>query len=73
MLHHCGLPKEDVDFIYCDGPVMEKILLEGDASMTVFTGSTKVAEHLSSALKGKIRFEDGGFNWKILGPDVPKS
>ena len=22
MLHHCGLPKEDMDFIHCDGPVM---------------------------------------------------
>jgi len=22
MLHYCGLPKEDVDFLYADGPVM---------------------------------------------------
>jgi 1-pyrroline-5-carboxylate dehydrogenase len=26
MLHYCGLPKEDMDLIHCDGPVMEKIL-----------------------------------------------
>jgi len=26
MLHHCGMPKEDLDFIHADGPVMEKIL-----------------------------------------------
>ena len=29
MLHYCGLPKEDLDFINCDGPVMEKILIKG--------------------------------------------
>jgi len=23
-------------------------------------------------LKGKVRIEDAGFDWKILGPDVPK-
>jgi len=21
-------------------------------------------------LNGKVRFEDSGFNWKILGPDI---
>lgn len=29
MLHYCGLPKEDMDFLYADGPLMEKILLKG--------------------------------------------
>ncbi len=24
------------------------------------------------SLKGKVRIEDAGFDWKILGPDVPK-
>ena len=33
MLHYCGLPKEDLDLIHCDGPVMEKILIKGDARM----------------------------------------
>jgi 1-pyrroline-5-carboxylate dehydrogenase len=23
-------------------------------------------------LNGKVRIEDAGFDWKILGPDVPK-
>ena len=46
MMHHCGLTKEDMDFIHCDGPVMEKILKKGDAKMTLFTGSSHVGEHL---------------------------
>ena len=40
--------------------------------MTLFTGSSKVGEHLSKSLNGKVRLEDGGFDWKILGPDAPK-
>lgn len=72
MLHHCGLPKEDMDFIHCDGPVMEKILKQADVKMTLFTGSSRVGEHLVKQLKGKVRLEDGGYDWKILGPDVPK-
>ena len=73
MMHHCGLPKEDLDFIHADGPVMEKILKQADAKMTLFTGSSRVGEHLVKALRGKVRLEDGGYDWKILGPDVPKS
>jgi 1-pyrroline-5-carboxylate dehydrogenase len=26
LLHHCGLPKEDLDLLYADGPVVEHIL-----------------------------------------------
>lgn len=40
--------------------------------MTLFTGSNAVGERLVKALDGKVRLEDGGFDWKILGPDVPK-
>jgi len=72
MMHHCGLPKEDMDFIHAEGPVMEKILKTADAKMTLFTGSSAVGEHLVKALRGKVRLEDGGYDWKILGPDVPK-
>jgi 1-pyrroline-5-carboxylate dehydrogenase len=39
--------------------------------MTQFTGSSGVAEHLSRQLAGRIKIEDAGFDWKILGPDVP--
>ena len=72
MMHHCGLPKEDLDFIHSDGPVMEAILKKADAKMTLFTGSSKVGEHLVKSLRGKVRLEDGGYDWKILGPDVPR-
>lgn len=72
MMQYCGLPKEDLDFIHCDGPVMEKILKKSGARMTLFTGSNRVGEHLVKALDGRVRLEDGGFDWKILGPDVPK-
>jgi len=71
MMHYCGLPKEDADFLYADGPVMEKILTKGNVRNTLFTGSSKIGEHLSKVLNGKIRLEDGGYDWKILGPDVP--
>lgn len=73
MMHYCGLPKEDMDFIHCDGPVMEKILIKGGARNTLFTGSNAVAERLTKALHGKVKLEHGGFDWKILGPDIPKS
>jgi 1-pyrroline-5-carboxylate dehydrogenase len=52
---------------------MKKILKKGDSKMTLFTGSSHIGEHLVKQLDGKVRLEDGGFDWKILGPDVPKS
>ena len=52
---------------------MEKILVKGNVNNTLFTGSSIVGEHLVKKLDGKVRLEDGGFDWKILGPDVPKS
>uniref|UniRef100_A0A1J3H7Z4 Delta-1-pyrroline-5-carboxylate dehydrogenase 12A1, mitochondrial n=1 Tax=Noccaea caerulescens TaxID=107243 RepID=A0A1J3H7Z4_NOCCA len=70
LLHYCGLPLEDVDFINSDGKTMNKILLEANPRMTLFTGSSRVAEKLALDLKGRIRLEDAGFDWKILGPDV---
>jgi len=70
MMHHVGLPKTDVDLIYCKGPVMNKILVEGNARMTLFTGSQAVADKLAVDLKGRVKLEDAGFDWKILGPDV---
>lgn len=69
MMHHVGLPKTDVDLIYCRGPVMNKVLVEGNSRMTLFTGSQHVAEKLCADLKGKVKLEDAGFDWKILGPD----
>lgn len=70
LLHECGLPAEDVDFINADGKTTNKLLLEANPRMTLFTGSSRVAEKLAVDLKGKIKLEDAGFDWKILGPDV---
>lgn len=70
LLHHCGLPIEDVDFINSDGKTMNKLLLEANPRMTLFTGSSRVADKLAVDLKGRIKLEDAGFDWKILGPDV---
>mmetsp|Transcript_57659 Transcript_57659/g.122656 ORF Transcript_57659/g.122656 Transcript_57659/m.122656 type:complete len:555 (-) Transcript_57659:366-2030(-) len=69
MLHHVGLPKTDIDLIYCKGPVMNKILVDGQSRMLLFTGSQHIAEKLCSDLKGRVKLEDAGFDWKVLGPD----
>lgn len=70
LLEYAGSPATDLDFINSNGAVMENILLNANIRMTQFTGSSKVANHLAEKLKGKIRIEDAGFDWKILGPDV---
>ena len=57
MLHYCGLPKEDMDFLYADGPIMEKILTKGNVRNTLFTGSSHIGEHLAKKLSGKIKLE----------------
>ncbi|CAI7807424.1 unnamed protein product [Closterium sp. NIES-53] len=38
--------------------------------VTQFTGSARIAEILAKDLRGKVKLEDAGFDWKILGPDV---
>jgi len=70
LLLHCGLPKEDIDLLWSDGPVCMEALKQGDCRMTLFTGSQPVAELLTKELRGKVKLEDAGFDWKILGPDV---
>lgn len=66
----CGMPAEDVDYLYSNGRVCNEVLIGGNARMTLFTGSQAVAEHLAVQLKGRIKLEDAGFDWKILGPDA---
>ncbi|KAJ0971309.1 hypothetical protein J5N97_019268 [Dioscorea zingiberensis] len=70
LLHECGLPREDADFINSDGITMNKFLLKANPQMTLFTGSSRVAEKLAADLKGRVKLEDAGFDWKVLGPDV---
>jgi 1-pyrroline-5-carboxylate dehydrogenase len=65
--------------LFANGAATEKVLVEGNLRNVLFTGSSKVAEHLTQVLKGRIKYhsqlidslEDAGFDWKILGPDVP--
>lgn len=70
LLHDCGMPKEDVDLLNGQGPVAEALIVNSPIRLTQFTGSSRVAEHLSRVTAGKVKIEDAGFDWKILGPDV---
>lgn len=70
LLHHCGMPTSDVDFLNCRGEVASELIARSNIRLTQFTGSTRVAELLSRQTNGKVKIEDAGFDWKILGPDV---
>eukprot|EP00898_Chlorokybus_atmophyticus_P005137 jgi/Chlat1/5624/Chrsp369S05383 len=70
LLHACGMPKSDADLFLGGGSAMHKVLLAGSPRITQFTGSSRVAEMLARDLAGKVKIEDAGFDWKILGPDV---
>jgi 1-pyrroline-5-carboxylate dehydrogenase len=71
LLIHCGLPPSNLDFINCRGQVMGELIKESKDKIRLlqFTGSKEVAEKLAVDLKGKIKIEDAGFDWKIIGPD----
>jgi 1-pyrroline-5-carboxylate dehydrogenase len=51
-------------------PVAEELILKSNIRLTQFTGSSRVADILLEKTKGKVKIEDAGFDWKILGPDV---
>jgi 1-pyrroline-5-carboxylate dehydrogenase len=40
-----------------------------DIRMVQFTGSSGVAEHIARQFSGRVRLEDAGFDWKVVGPD----
>lgn len=65
LLHHCGMPLTDVDFLNSDGPTTHALLMRAEPRMTQFTGSSKVAELLARDLRGKIKIEDAGWDWKV--------
>lgn len=71
LLHACGLPAEDVDMICCNGRTMGQFLeqAKADIRLVQFTGSSVVAEEVSRIMNGRVRLEDAGFDWKILGPE----
>ena len=54
MLHHCGMPMDDVDLIHGNGKVVGEILKSANVRSTLFTGSAKVAETLAKELSGKV-------------------
>ncbi|MCG8371595.1 MAG: aldehyde dehydrogenase family protein [Proteobacteria bacterium] len=71
MLIECGLDPGDIDYIHCRGATMGE-LIEGAADvirLVQFTGSSTVAERVAETMHGKVRLEDAGFDWKIVGPD----
>ena len=70
LLLHCGVPPGDMDLLHCEGPAMGELIGRGHFRLTQFTGSSEVAELLAKQTHGKIRVEDAGFDWKVLGPDV---
>ena len=70
LLHEAGMPLTDCDFLNADGKSTEELIKMTNFRMNCFTGSQKVADKLAVLTKGKIRLEDAGFDWKILGPDV---
>ena len=70
LLHHCGMDKTDDDFLKCKGPVAQEVITQTPVRLTQLTGSPKVGELLSKATRGKVRLQDAGFDWKIIGPHV---
>eukprot|EP00388_Colpodella_angusta_P008232 GDKJ01022657.1.p1 GENE.GDKJ01022657.1~~GDKJ01022657.1.p1 ORF type:complete len:545 (+),score=103.58 GDKJ01022657.1:25-1659(+) len=70
LLHYCGLPMSEIDLINCRGPAMSTVIDQAGVKMTQFTGSSETSEALNRITKGRMRTEDSGFDWKVLGADV---
>lgn len=71
MLIECGLAAEDVDLVHCRGETMGRLLEDARDTlrMVQFTGSSGVAERIARQFAGRVRLEDAGFDWKVIGPD----
>jgi len=71
LLIYSGLPATDADMIHCSGSTMGNLIKSSSNKirMLQFTGSSEVAEQLSQDMNGRIRVEDAGFDWKVIGPD----
>ena len=71
MLIECGLPASDIDLIHCRGAEMGKLIAAAREHIRLvqFTGSSAIAELTSSVVNGRVRLEDAGFDWKVIGPD----
>ena len=69
MAFECGLPREDIDILNCGGEATEYVLKKAPLKNLLFTGSAKIAEHLTQVMKGRIKLEDAGFgrlNWGLF-------
>lgn len=69
-LHYCGMPLEDVNLLNGTGEAMEFLVRKQVFRNIQFTGSSAVSEKLCDITKGKVKVEDSGYDWKVLGPDV---
>jgi 1-pyrroline-5-carboxylate dehydrogenase len=71
LLIHCGLNPGDIDLLHCRGTTMGELIesAKDQVRMVQFTGSSSVAESVSATVNGRVRLEDAGFDWKIIGPD----
>jgi 1-pyrroline-5-carboxylate dehydrogenase len=71
LLIDCGLDPTDVDLIHCRGEEMGRLVdsASGRIQLVQFTGSSAVAERISASMNGRVRLEDSGFDWKVVGPD----
>ena len=49
---------------------MQRVIERFDFRLIQFTGSSFIGNLLSKVTRGKVRLEDSGFDWKVLGPDV---
>ena len=65
-----GMPATDMDLVHCGGRAMGELIGSDVFRLTQFTGSSGVAEDMSRDTHGKVKIEDAGFDWKIMGPDV---
>lgn len=65
-----GMDPNAVDLLHCSNQHMEGLIKQNVFRMHQFTGSSKVANHLMAITNGKLRIEDAGYDWKVLGPDV---
>ena len=71
LLISCGLSPSDLDIINCRGEIMGDLVKQSKDKLRLvqFTGSKEVADKIAVETKGKVKIEDAGFDWKIIGPD----
>ena len=71
LLIESGLDAADVDLLHSRGTRMGELIESGAdrVRMLQFTGSSAVAERVAATVNGRVRIEDAGFDWKIIGPD----